>query len=144
MSDSTSALGAAVDAEHAAVFTYGVLTAFTTGERRDIVATDIAEHRARRDEGNRALVAAGAPARESAAGYVLPVNVTNATTAATAALDVETDTAAAYRALAERGDSPAIRRLAVDGLTECALRAAYWRAALGQSPVTVALPGAKA
>ncbi|MFW0790292.1 ferritin-like domain-containing protein [Gordonia sp. CPCC 205333] len=143
MSDTTDALGAAVDAEHAAVYTYGVLTAFTTGDRRTAVATYIAEHRARRDELNEALVAAGGQARSTAPGYVLPVQVTNSATAARAALDAEQDTAQAYRSLAERADTAPVRRLAVDGLTECALRGAFWRQASGVRPATVALPGIK-
>ncbi|GAB19137.1 hypothetical protein GOEFS_075_00580 [Gordonia effusa NBRC 100432] len=143
MSDTTDALGAAVDAEHAAVYTYGVLTAFTTGERRAAVATYIAEHRARRDELNDALVSAGGQARATAPGYVLSVEVTNSATAAKAALASEDDAAQAYRSLAERADTQPIRRLAVSGLTDCALRAAYWRAASGIKPATVALPGAK-
>lgn len=143
MSDTTDALGVAVDAENAAVYTYGVLTAFTVGERRTTVATDIAEHRARRDELNTTLVAAGGSARDTAAGYVLPVDVTNSTSATRAALAAELDCAQAYRALAERADVDRIRRLAVDGLTDCALRSAYWRAAAGITPVTTALPGTR-
>lgn len=143
MSETTDALGVAVDAENAAVYTYGVLTAFTTGEARVAVATDIAEHRARRDELNTTLVGAGGSARDTAAGYVLPVEVTNSATAARAALDAEQDTAQAYRSLAEHADTEKIRRLAVDGLTECALRAAYWRDASGVKPVTTALPGTR-
>ena len=143
MTATIDALGEAVDAEHGAVYTYGVLTAFTTGERRTAVATYIAEHRARRDELNEALIGAGAPARSTAPGYILPVDVTNSATAARAALDAEQDTAQAYRSLAERADTPQIRRLAVDGLTESALRAAFWREASGIKPVTTALPGTK-
>ncbi|NMN99827.1 ferritin-like domain-containing protein [Gordonia sp. TBRC 11910] len=143
MSETTDALGTAVDAEHAAVYTYGVLTAFTTGAQRDAVATYIAEHRARRDELNQALVAAGAPARTTAPGYIIPLAVTNSATAARAALDAEQDTAQAYRSLAEHADTEKIRRLAVDGLTECALRAAFWREAAGIRPVTTALPGTR-
>lgn len=143
MSDTTTALASVVEAEHSAVFTYGVLTAFTTGATRSAVAKYIAEHRARRDECNRALVTAGGTARETAAGYVLPNQVTDAASAARAALTAETDTAATYRSLAERADTVELRRLAVDGLTDCALRAADWREAAGIKPSTVALPGTK-
>jgi hypothetical protein len=33
------------------------------------------------------------------------------------------------------------RRLAVDGLTACELRAVSWRTAAGQTPVTTPFPG---
>ncbi|MGI6796222.1 ferritin-like domain-containing protein [Gordonia sihwensis] len=136
-----AALDTAADAENTAVFTYGVLTAFTTGGVRDTVAEYIAAHRVRRDQLNEALLAAGQPERTPAAGYLLPVDVTDQATAAKAALTAENDCAKAYRALLEQADSQAVRRTAVDGLTDCALRSSYWRSIAGEKPLTVAFPG---
>ena len=144
MSDTTTALTNAVDAENAAIFTYGVATAFIgTGGRRE-VGEYVAAHRVRRDELAADLTAAGGTPPEAAVGYTLPVQVTGPESAATVLLDAEEECARAFRAMAEQVDTPELRRRAVDGLTDCALRAAHWRVALAQSPVTVAFPGTPA
>lgn len=136
-----SALNAAADAENTAVFTYGLLTAFTTGEVRRTVAQDIVDHRVRRDELNEILLADGQPERTPAAGYRLPIEVTDQGTAAQAAMAAEIDCEKAYRALLEQATDGAVRRTGVDGLTACALRSSYWRGIAGVSPRTVAFPG---
>lgn len=142
MSETTTALSEAIDAENAAIFTYGVTTAFIGSSERRAVGEYVAAHRVRRDELITDLVAAGDTPPTAAAGYTLPVEVTDASSAATVLLDAEEECARAYRAMAERVDAAALRRRAVDGLTDSALRAAHWRGALGQTPVTVAFPGA--
>ncbi|MBD0861299.1 ferritin-like domain-containing protein [Gordonia sp. zg691] len=134
-------LAVAADAENAAIFTYGVITAFVAAARRRTVAENAAEHRARRDEIDRAIVAAGDTPPLPAAGYTLPVEVTGPESAARAALAAEEDCARAYRALLEKAGNETGRRIGVDGLTESAVRAAGWRAALRETPVTVAFPG---
>ncbi|GAC58674.1 hypothetical protein GOHSU_45_00400 [Gordonia hirsuta DSM 44140 = NBRC 16056] len=141
MSDTVAALTEAIDAENAAIFTYGVTTAFAgTGQRRT-VGEYVAAHRIERDQLGVDLTAAGGTLPQAAAGYTLPVEVTDPESAATVLLAAEQECARAYRAMAERVDTAALRRRAVDGLTGCAVRASHWRAALGQSPVTVAFPG---
>ncbi|EGD55710.1 ferritin-like domain-containing protein [Gordonia neofelifaecis] len=140
MSQNT-ALDAAADAENTAVFTYGVITAFTAGDVRNTVAEYIAAHRVRRDQLNEALLAAGQPERTPAAGYTLPIEVTDEASSAKAALAAENDCEHAYRALLEQAESSPVRRIAVDGLTDCALRSSYWRGIAGQKPLTVAFPG---
>lgn len=142
MSATTDVLGTAVDAENAAIFTYGVLTAFVSPARRQTVAEDIAAHRSRRDALVDAIRTAGANPPEPATGYTLPVRVTDGVTAARAALAAEIDCAEADREILERAETADARRLGVDGLTESALRASRWRAALQERPATVAFPGA--
>lgn len=136
-----SALNSAVDAENTAVFTYGVLTAFTTGDVRRTVAQDIVDHRVRRDELNEILQADGQPERTPAPGYKLPDEVTDQSSAARTAMAAEVDCEKAYRALLEQATDGAVRRSAVDGLAACALRSSYWRGIAGISPRTVAFPG---
>ena len=46
-----------------------------------------------------------------------------------------------WRDLVGGTDEAALRRLAIAGLTESAVRAAQWRQVAGIRPVTVALPG---
>lgn len=142
MTNDLQALGQAADAENAAVFTYGVTTAFIGPAARRAVVEYIAAHRVQRDQVNAVIVAAGGTEHSAAAGYVLPIEVTDTRSAATVLLQAENDTARAYRVLAEEGTTTQIRRLAVDGLTACALRAAHWRGVLRESPTTTAFPGA--
>ncbi len=142
MSDEVTALTAAVDAENAAIFTYGVTTAFIGPRNRGTVAEFIAAHRVSRDQLNADLAAAHAPAAIPAAGYRLPTTVDDPESSATVLLDAEQTCARAYRALVEQASTPELRRRGAYGLTECARRAAHWRGALKQSPVTVAFPGA--
>ena len=143
MSETSDARNAVADAENAAIFTYGVISAYVSAARRSTIADQLAAHRARRDEINAAIVAAGDTPPPAAAGYTLPVNVTDPVSSARAALAAETDCAVAYRSLIERGDSAALRGTGVDGLTESTGRIAYWRAALNLSPVTLAFPGSR-
>lgn len=137
----TTALTAAADAENTAVFTYGVITAFTEHTVRATVAEDIAAHRVRRDQLNEKLLAGGEAERTPASGYTLPVEVTDQDTAAEVALAAERDCETAYRALIEQAEDTSVRRIAVDALTDCALRASYWRGVAGVKPLTVAFPG---
>lgn len=142
--DSDDPLAVAAAAENAAVFTYGVITAFVAASRRRTVADYADAHRARRDEIERAIEAAGNTPPLAAAGYTLPVEVTDPTTAARAALGAEIDCTVAYRALLEQADDETGRRIGIDGLSESAVRAARWRVVLQESPVTVAFPGSPA
>ncbi|MFZ2510797.1 MAG: ferritin-like domain-containing protein, partial [Gordonia sp. (in: high G+C Gram-positive bacteria)] len=136
------ALNSAIDAENAAIFTYGVSTAFIGSGERRAVGDFVAAHRVRRDELIADLLAAGGTPPIAAAGYTLPVQITDPESATTVLLDAEEECARAYRAMAEQVDTAELRRRAVDGLTDSAVRAAHWRGALGQTPVTVAFPGA--
>lgn len=137
------ALTTAVDAEFAAIFTYGLTTAFVGTDERDAVGEYIAEHRVRRDALNAALVSAGSAEQVPASGYTLPFDVTDDASAVKALLQAETTCASAYRALVEQAEDGKARRLGVDGLTDCAMRIAFWRGVAGLSPSTVALPGAR-
>ncbi|SKT47637.1 hypothetical alanine rich protein [Mycobacteroides abscessus subsp. abscessus] len=56
-------------------------------------------------------------------------------------MQVETDNAACWRAVAEEADSADDRGFAVRMLTESAIRAARWRVAGDITPASVAFPG---
>ncbi len=137
----SDALTAAVRAEDAAIFTYGVLTAFTRNAVRGRVAVDIAAHRVRRRDLAVALTAAGGQVPAPAAGYQLPQPVTDLRSVGRAAVAAENDTAVAHRALVEQADTDALRASGVEGLTGSAVRAVYWRGVAGITPTAVALPG---
>ena len=135
------ALGLALQAENAAIYSYGLITAYGNPGRRDQVAIHSAAHRARRDGAQTMLTAAGAAAPTAAAGYTVPFPVTDADSAARLAVAAEQDAAVAWRSALERAESERVRTVAIDNLTDSAIRAGNWRVALGIAPPTTAFPG---
>ncbi|MFZ2176670.1 MAG: ferritin-like domain-containing protein [Rhodococcus sp. (in: high G+C Gram-positive bacteria)] len=134
-------LADALVTEHAAVFAYGVVAAFSNPVRAGQVAADAAAHRARRDSLTDVLTAAGRSAPLADSGYILPFPVADPIAAAQLAAQVEADTAVAWRAVVEHGETADTRSLGVDALTAAAIREATWRVALGTDPVTDPFPG---
>ncbi|MGH3933187.1 MAG: ferritin-like domain-containing protein [Pseudonocardiaceae bacterium] len=136
------ALQSALAAEHAAVWAYGLVGAFLADELADQLVEAAVAHRARRDGIERVLIDAGVPPVPAEPAYLIPEPVTDNASALRLTITVETDTAAAWRSVIERGPAePSLRRAALDGLTGAAVRAARWRAAAGSAPVTVPFPG---
>ncbi|WP_019634039.1 DUF4439 domain-containing protein [Actinomadura atramentaria] len=134
-------LGAAVAAEHAAVYGYGVLGARLSGAARETATLVWNAHRAARDALADRLTALGAPVPAAAPVYRLPVRATDARSAARLAALLEDGVAAGYAGLAGAAD-PALRTLAARAMQEAARRAAHWRARAGESPDPVsAFPG---
>nr|WP_024796744.1 ferritin-like domain-containing protein [Tomitella biformata] len=136
-----AALGVALEAEHAAVYSYGLITAYGNASRRDQVAVHAAAHRARRDATAAMLAAGGAVVPAAAAGYTVPFPVTDPASAAQLAVTVEEDAATAWRSALEHADSEPVRGIAIDNLTDSAVRAGNWRIALGVTPPTTPFPG---
>ncbi|WP_072687606.1 ferritin-like domain-containing protein [Rhodococcus marinonascens] len=134
-------LADALTAEHAAVFAYGVVAAFSNPTRATQVAADAGGHRACRDSLTDMLTAADMAAPAAAAGYTLPFPVVDPITAAQLAAQAEADTAVAWRAVVEHGETGDTRSLGVKALTDAAIREADWHVALGTDPVTDPFPG---
>jgi hypothetical protein len=128
-----------LEAEHAAVYGYGVLGArLDEATRRNALAAfDV--HRARRDALAAQLRARGAEPRSGPPAY--DVEVADATAALALAVRLEEGMALRWRDLVGGTDDVELRRLALSGLQETAVRAATWRRLTGTGPVTVALPG---
>jgi hypothetical protein len=135
------ALGAALEAEHAAIFGYGVVGAHLAKSEQDTARQVEAVHRTRRDALIAMLTAAHADAPAAQPAYALPYPVTDRTTALALAVALEEGTARAWRqTLAQlTGDS---RKVGLDALTDCAVRATRWRRLAGVLPLTVPFPGA--
>ena len=135
MSAATDALGSALAAEHAAIFGYGVVGARLTGAALAQAQQADAAHRDRRDRLIVRLTKVGIEAPAALPAYALPFPVTDPASAQR----LEERAAAIWRVALgpTTGDD---RRLALDALTDCALRAARWRRATGQQPGTVPLP----
>jgi hypothetical protein len=134
-----AALQQGLAAEYAAVWMYGLATAFLSGSGN--LASGAAAHRAVRDAARRWVAAAGATPKPAAAAYRPPSPVTDAASARKAVIAAETDCAAAWRAVVEATTSASVRKHALDALTGAAVRATGWRQASGIVPSAHSLPG---
>jgi hypothetical protein len=141
-SDAASATQAALGAEHAALWVYGLVSAFLTGTYDAAVQECKNAHRARRDATELLLSGAGQSPRSAEPAYVPPQPVTDQASAIAVIVLAETDATVAWRAVLERTDDKTLRAAALDGLTDAAVRATRWRLAGGQTPATPPLPGA--
>lgn len=125
-----------LEAEHAAVYAYGVLGARLDDATRALALSAHDAHRAARDDLERLLRDRGQPVPAAAPAY----DVTVATRAQALALAtrVEDDLAGRWHDLVADGG---LRARALQGLTDSAVRAAQWRRAAGPRPWTQAFPG---
>ncbi|MGQ0482141.1 MAG: ferritin-like domain-containing protein [Pseudonocardia sp.] len=140
--DTAAALQTALGVEHAAVWCYGLVTAFLPTALDQRARADATAHRARRDATSRSL--AGAQRRPVAAepAYATPVPVVDQASAVALLAAVEADTAAAWRSVLERCDDPGLRLVALDALTDAAVRGARWAGEAGTRPPVPPFPGA--
>ncbi|MEU0603693.1 ferritin-like domain-containing protein [Streptomyces sp. NPDC006393] len=128
------ALQAALAAEHAAVYGYGVVGGRIRRERRTDARAAYDAHRARRDALVREVRDLGARPVAAAAGYALPFPVPDSAAAVRFAAELEDRVADVYSDLVRACDGER-RREAAGALREAAVRAVRWR---GES---VAFPG---
>lgn len=125
---------AALGAEHAAVYGYGVVGGRIREDRRTEARAAYDAHRARRDELTRAVRDLGGEPEPAAAAYALPFPVTGPESAVRLAAELEDRVAGVYSDLvrAAGGDR---RGAAAEALREAAVRAVRWRGG------SVAFPG---
>lgn len=117
---------AALAAEHAAVYGYGVVGA-RVGEARRAEATAAYEgHRARRDALRRTVRDLGGEPVVAAAAYELPFGVPDTAAAVRLAGVLEDRVAGVYSDLVRSADGP-LRKDAAAALREAAVRAVRWR-----------------
>lgn len=140
-SGEVAALQGALAAEQAAVWTYGLVTAFLPAAYSDAVQHNAATHRVLRDTAERLLRDAGATPRPAAVAYQPPQPINDSRGAVALVIVTETDTTVAWRAVIERTDNARLRRIALDAMTGAAVRETAWRADAGRSPAAPALPG---
>lgn len=141
--DAVASVQQALAAEHAAVWVYGLVSAFLPQAYTHAVRRDRTAHRSLRDQAAHTLLDAGATPHPAAAAYRTPKPVTDEMSAAAAVAAAESDAANAWHAVLVRTDagSSRVRGLASDALNGAATRGTAWRDAAGVSPVVVALPG---
>jgi hypothetical protein len=140
-SDAVAAVQAALGAEHAALWVYGLVSAFLPDSFNAPVNEGNTAHRARRDATERLLADGGATPQPAEPAYVPPQPVKDQKSALAVLVVAESDTTVAWRAVLERTDDKLVRRAALDALTAAAVRATRWRRAAGQSPAAPAFPG---
>lgn len=117
---------AALAAEHAAVYGYGVVGGRVGDDRRAEATAAYAAHRARRDALARTVRDLGGKPAASAAAYALPFPVPDAAAAVRLAAELEDRVAGVYSDLVRAAEGP-LRREAADALREAAVRAVRWR-----------------
>jgi hypothetical protein len=130
----------ALRAEHAAIYGYGVIGAHLDNATVPLAVQAEAAHRGRRDALVLRLSGNGRTPPAADPVYTLPSRVTNQAEALKLALTIEERTAVIWR-LALPDTTGDDRKLALDGLTDCAVRATRVRKAAGIIPATVAFPG---
>jgi len=124
--------------EHAAVYAYGVLGARLDDRLRKRARSAFDSHRAARDELRRRLLQLGADADGPEPAYA--VRADTSAQALALAVRVEEHLAVRWRDLVGTTSEAALRRFAVQGLQEAAVRAALWRTTAGL-PATESFPG---
>ena len=128
-----------VEAEHAAIYGYGVLGGRLADPLRTLAREADDAHRTRRDQ----LIAllrerrSAVPATQAA----YDVAVARPSEALALAVRLEEGLGQRWRDLVGGTDDRGLRALGVAGLTDTAVRAARWRRAQGRVSGTVALPG---
>ncbi|MGW0467946.1 ferritin-like domain-containing protein [Streptomyces sp. NPDC003027] len=117
---------AALAAEHAAVYGYGVVGGRIGAERRAEAAAAYDGHRARRDALRRTVRDLGGEPAVAAAGYELPFAVPDTAAAVRLAALLEDRIAGVYADLVRAAPGP-LRRDAAAALRDAAVRAVRWR-----------------
>ncbi|WP_461711978.1 ferritin-like domain-containing protein [Streptomyces sp. DSM 41013] len=128
------ALQAALAAEHAAVYGYGVVGGRIAEDRRAEARTAYDAHRARRDALAREVRDLGGEPVAAAAGYALPFSVPDSAAAVRLAAELEDRVAGVYSDLVRAAEGGG-RTSAAGALREAAVRAVRWRGG------SVAFPG---
>lgn len=131
-----AALQAALAAEQAASYGYGVVGAHLTGANLLQATTDWITHQRARDFLTGMISALGARPHAAAVAYQLPITVRTATDAVALAVILEHQVTAAYLGLVALAD-PALRADGAKHMQAAAVRAAHWN---GRSQAFPGLP----
>ncbi len=116
---------AALAAEQAASYAYGVVGAHLAGSRFKLAMADCLVHERARDSLTKMISALGARPHPASVAYQLPIPVTTAAQAISLATILEREVAAAYLGLVAVPD-PALRTLAATRMQDATVRAIRW------------------
>ena len=128
------ALQAALAAEHAAIYGYGVAGAHLASADREQAAAGFDDCRRRRDLLTQLITTAGAEPAAAAPAYELPFPVDSATSARALAAYLEDGRAAVYAQLVESARAGRLRRSAAEALAVATVRGLGWGARLTAFP----------
>ncbi|WP_410654366.1 ferritin-like domain-containing protein [Amycolatopsis sp. lyj-112] len=139
--EAAEAVQQALAAEHAAIWVYGLVSAYLPAAFTSAVSRGSAEHVKRRDVCERMLSAAGQTPTGPEAAYVPPKPVTDGNSAMEIVATSEADATSAWLGVIDRTDDAALRKTALNALIGSARRGTAWRAEFGAKPVAIAMPG---
>ena len=140
--DTVTALQQALSAEHAALWLYGTASAFVTGSDETEIIAAMGNVQTLRDATEHRIAAGGATPVPAQPAYLAPQPVTGQTSALAALAVAESDATVAWRSVLELTDDPALRSAGLSALIDSAVRETRWRRLAGQSPASIAMPGA--
>ena len=129
-----AALQAALAAEHAAVYGYGIVGATVTGDTETLARADWLAHQEARDTLEAMLVKLGATPTAASPAYQLPFAVTDRASAVRLAVVLEDGVVRAYLGVVA-ATNPTLRSFGALAMQPPANRAVVWRGS------TVAFPG---
>jgi hypothetical protein len=135
-----TALEAAMAAEHAALWAYGLVAAYDP-DVASTVSDMVAQHRQMRDTTANLIVQGGATPVGPEAAYTTPEPVSDKRSALQLALTIESNCAAAWRSVVGHTDDSTLRGTGLSALTDCAMRMVTWRQQADDKTVTVPFPG---
>lgn len=139
--DAVDPLQQALAAEHAAIWVYGLVSAYLPGEFGDAEKAGMAEHTTRRELCQTLITGAGGTPVSADAAYVAKTPVTDAGSAAKLVATAEADCASAWLGIITHTDDTGLRAMALNALMAASRRGTPWRAEAGEKPVAIAMPG---
>ncbi len=138
--EAASAVQGGLAAAHAAIWTYGLISAYDPDDIGTIRAARQGNTQIRNAATDLLRTAGVEPVRTEAA-YAVPVAVTDRPTALQLAIVVEKDCTNAWRAVVGTTDNLQLRSYALSALSDAAVRLTGWRVLAGVAPATVPFPG---
>jgi hypothetical protein len=141
--DEISVLQAALAAEYAAIYGYGVVGAYLTGRERSEATSDWRLHQDARDTLTGMIAVLGATPAAASAAYDLPFTVTSATSARRLAVVLEQGVTRAYLGVVA-ADNAKLRAFGALAMQVPANRAIAWGASPAAFPGMTSDPAATA
>ncbi|TDD49221.1 ferritin-like domain-containing protein [Saccharopolyspora elongata] len=137
-----NALRSALSAEHAAVWVYGLASAFVSESRvRSAIGDAMEQHRRLRDTAERVIRDAQQTPPAAQPAYDVGESVSDQKAAIGLLVKTESDCETGWRSVLENAEDAALRGIALDGLTTAAVRATRWRLTVGTQPAAKPFPG---
>jgi hypothetical protein len=140
--DTAAALQNALSAENAALWLYGTASAFVSGSVAGEMVAAMGTVQNLRDATANRLTAGQVKPQPAQPAYLVPSPVTDQASALAALGVAEADATVAWRSVLEHTDDARLRSAGLAALVDSAVRQTRWRRVSGQSPASVALPGA--